>query len=540
YIYTDMLLVMFTVLAYNAIYSFYKIPTLKNYLAAGIMIGLAAGAKYNDLTEQYEFDLNAYASDRAEWSWQNEGYMQMSEDLTEYMANVGFQQAIDNYAGDFLDDEMMNAIDTFGISAGEYFQGKIDANDMQMTTLADGVVLAEVGVLDDQGNDFGDAYFAYNDSTGKYDDLYGYNYGDFEAFGDIFINPYSDLKFLNGHIIETVEGYTIQQMINNGMQEYVQFSDLYGKVVLDIAPITEGENIYVLDDGSLIDGFVTYSDGNFAFSNGALIYMNVDGVQFDLLNGEVDVTGLEGQNIDIETQGWDIMDKIMSSYEEFGSLLGTSIAYADTNYETSDTIPEGQYAIRFYAARPTGLDYGSEGKIGETGDRTGHTFIALVDAHGNEIRSGLYPDPTDLINPTDPINSLIANHISDIRDDGAHHYHESTQWYIISAFDYVEIQAYLDEGVYEATHPWYNLASNNCTDLALNVAEMLGIVLPYDDGAYSNPQSFANALLEADIARYLGHSDFTILSENYLPDNTREVYIKNADGIEETIILQQR
>ncbi|MBU0570536.1 MAG: glycosyltransferase family 39 protein, partial [Candidatus Omnitrophica bacterium] len=46
YIYTDMLLVMFTVLAYNAIYSFYKIPTLKNYLAAGIMIGLAAGAKY--------------------------------------------------------------------------------------------------------------------------------------------------------------------------------------------------------------------------------------------------------------------------------------------------------------------------------------------------------------------------------------------------------------------------------------------------------------------------------------------------------------
>ncbi|MBU0572065.1 MAG: glycosyltransferase family 39 protein, partial [Candidatus Omnitrophica bacterium] len=47
YIYTDMLLVMFTVLAYNAIYSFYKIPTLKNYLAAGIMIGLAAGAKYN-------------------------------------------------------------------------------------------------------------------------------------------------------------------------------------------------------------------------------------------------------------------------------------------------------------------------------------------------------------------------------------------------------------------------------------------------------------------------------------------------------------
>ena len=47
YIYTDMLLVMFTMLAYGAIYSFYKIPVLKNYCVAGILIGLAVGIKYN-------------------------------------------------------------------------------------------------------------------------------------------------------------------------------------------------------------------------------------------------------------------------------------------------------------------------------------------------------------------------------------------------------------------------------------------------------------------------------------------------------------
>ena len=186
------------------------------------------------------------------------------------------------------------------------------------------------------------------------------------------------------------------------------------------------------------------------------------------------------------------------------------------------------------------VDYGADDKIGDTGDRTGHTFIALVDSHGNEIRRGLYPAPHDLINSNDPINALIANHVSDIRDDGVHHYHESTQWYVISASDYVEIQAYLDEDVYENTHLWYNLASNNCTDLALNVAAKLGIDLPYEDGAYSNPQSFANTLLEAEVTRHLGHSNFSILAENYLQNKTREVSIKHTDGTEETIILNYR
>jgi len=47
YIYTDMLLVLFTVAAFNSFYSLYLSPSFKNYCVSGLFIGLATGTKYN-------------------------------------------------------------------------------------------------------------------------------------------------------------------------------------------------------------------------------------------------------------------------------------------------------------------------------------------------------------------------------------------------------------------------------------------------------------------------------------------------------------
>ncbi|MFH1664828.1 MAG: glycosyltransferase family 39 protein [Candidatus Omnitrophota bacterium] len=47
YIYTDMLLVLFTLLAYEALFSVHEKPVLRNYCLAGLFTGLAAGVKYN-------------------------------------------------------------------------------------------------------------------------------------------------------------------------------------------------------------------------------------------------------------------------------------------------------------------------------------------------------------------------------------------------------------------------------------------------------------------------------------------------------------
>lgn len=47
YIYTDMILLVFTLLAYSAFFRMYDRPSLANYCAAGVLVGLAAGTKYN-------------------------------------------------------------------------------------------------------------------------------------------------------------------------------------------------------------------------------------------------------------------------------------------------------------------------------------------------------------------------------------------------------------------------------------------------------------------------------------------------------------
>ena len=223
-----------------------------------------------------QFNEGSYVNDMANWSWQNTGYQQMSKNLTQEMANLGFKGAMDTYSGTFLNDDMAAAIDTFGIGAGQYFQDKIDANDIQISETIDGVTIVKVGVNDNLGGSFGEVYFAYNEATGKYDDLYGYQYGDFQAFGDIFVDPYSDLKFFDGMIVEAVDGYIVEQMFSNGMQEYIQYKDLFGEVVLEITPLVAGGNIYITDNAEIYsgqivgDGYVyTIDEGVFAYENTA-------------------------------------------------------------------------------------------------------------------------------------------------------------------------------------------------------------------------------------------------------------------------------
>jgi len=486
------------------------------------------------------FNLDAYATDMANWSWENKGYQQMSKRFKEHIESGGLEQAFNDYEEKLFNEQTRNVITNEGFTLGGYFDERLRNGNYNLGTWSDGTEYATVGVFDPENNCIAEAYFGDFDGT-NWNNYLGNQTDGLTAFGDIFIDPYGDLKFRNGTLMENMDGYIVEQMFKNGAQEYIQFKDLYGEVVLGITPATEGGSIYMLNDGSLMDGFVTHSDGGFTFSNGELVYIDIDDVQFDFVSGDIGVTNLDGENIDIMSQGWVIMDKIATSYEEIESLLGASVAYADTHYETSDTTPEGQYAVRIYVARPDGLNYSSDKKYNLEGrDVAGHTFIALVDSQGNEIRRGLYPSSTDLMNPDSLLDCLVMLHVSDIRDDEGHYYHESTQWYIISVTEFNEINTFLDEDVYESAHPWYHLGSNNCTDLALNVADMLGIVLPYNDGAYSNPQSFANALLNLEISDMLGHNDFKIISENYLQDKTRILKIEYLDGRTETMVLAPR
>ena len=64
YIYTDMLLTFFILLAYERLFLLFHDPKTKNYCAAGLVIGLAVGAKYNGAILVIPYFLSHYFSEK--------------------------------------------------------------------------------------------------------------------------------------------------------------------------------------------------------------------------------------------------------------------------------------------------------------------------------------------------------------------------------------------------------------------------------------------------------------------------------------------
>ncbi|MBU1852351.1 MAG: hypothetical protein KJ995_08115 [Candidatus Omnitrophica bacterium] len=268
-------------------------------------------------TDGQTFNENAYVNDMANWSWQNTGYQQMSEDLTQAIRDRNMQEAIDIYGGSLFDGDMLDAIDTHGLSAGTYLQNQIDAQNYTFVDYTDGVQLAKVDINDNTGSSFGSAYFAYDDQTGFWNDLYGYEYGDFMAMGDLFVSPYNDLRYFDGKIIETVDGYIVEQMFTNGMQDYIQFKDLYGEVVLNVTPTAEGGSIYVDSYGNLLSG--NLSDGL-----GYSYYFSENGEILDFKYDAGDSIGGLGFSI-----SGDSMNNLLYSTIENGKITVDSLSISD-------------------------------------------------------------------------------------------------------------------------------------------------------------------------------------------------------------------
>ncbi|MFC1570835.1 cysteine peptidase family C39 domain-containing protein [Candidatus Omnitrophota bacterium] len=291
----------------------------------------------NPVTGEKEFILDTYASDMAEWSWREDGYKHMAEDFTSHIQSQGFEKAMNDYAVSLFNQESLDAIDTFGMSTGDYFKDKLDNNAFELAELVDGVNVAKVSIDDTFGNNFGYAYFMA-DSMGGYSDLYGYNDTQREVFGDIFVDPYNDLRIMNGQIIETVDDYTVSQMINNGMREYMYFNDLYGELVLGINPIGERESIYINEAGELTSGMVenyiqgvsySYEDGKMFdfisnnFNNESNFNLMLSGETYSGLlfstveNGEIVVDSLA------KREGWlNISNEVDSTVDITSNLIG--------------------------------------------------------------------------------------------------------------------------------------------------------------------------------------------------------------------------
>ncbi|MFA5143946.1 MAG: LamG-like jellyroll fold domain-containing protein [Candidatus Omnitrophota bacterium] len=474
--------------------------------------------------------------------WLQAVYTSQILDFSNIVKQKGLTEALNIYGSSFFNAVAVNEIVKTSYTLGGYFGHMIETGQYHTETVNGKEVIAvDTPTQSDGGHTT--AFFDWLVDASDWDpfglkvvngsgDVVSWSIGEIGKDGYAKMGFYDDTSMYNewGDL-------GIWQTIDNGNQTYAEIKDNEGNTIFVVTPREDGSYNYYNSYGDYVDAVITGQEQSYTFVEDFLSEFQFQDGDYtstlDLTDFESTTFFGEGIDFDLDGSGWDIINTVSKSYDLLSSIFNEPYAYADGAITTTESIPTGQYAVRFFAKRPDGLEYGSRDLVNiGAEDFSGHTFVGLVDKNGNIIYRGLYPDSSDLLKLNNPINLLIETHEAAIRDDYYHssNYSESTEWYTVTEQQYWQIyHDFVDEVLYETSHT-YHLGANNCTDYALDIARELGIELPYADGAYSNPQRFSDALLKAEITKALGYSNFEILHETYLPDNHRVVTIKLPDG----------
>jgi len=151
-----------------------------------------------------------------------------------------------------------------------------------------------------------------------------------------------------------------------------------------------------------------------------------------------------------------------------------------------------------YVRRPTGHGAGDSivniNAVG--GGPVGHAFFALTD-YDNKLTIGSFSaaEAGDFTPGQHNWGTLLVNFAWGVpgkyHEDEINKYHEKLE-FSVSRRQYR--LAYYTLDFYKTRYLHYNLFTNNCTDLVLNVAERIGAGVPYSDGPLSNPQMLADTI----------------------------------------------
>jgi len=461
------------------------------------------------------------------YAWQQAAYISQILDFSDIIRERGLEEALNTYATGFFSSTAVNAIVSSGYTIGQYFTLK----------LAEIAPDQQEAVIPIKGNDeikVGDVTFR-RDDTGHWIPV-GVSEDDFWSFGTLGVDASGKLGFFTGAELEQVFGsYILFQRVEDGFQNYAEVKDSNGNLIFVVTPREDGGYNYYNSYGEYVDAELESPFYSYSFVDGIL---NSFGFTQDNSTTYIDCSSFytnilsQQDGFDIYNDGWKILNTVYNTYRTLEELV-EPIAFAESSVPSYEDPPTGEYSIRFFAKRPDGLVYNSTDVINlNAEDFSGHAFIAIADKDGNIFYRGLYPDRDDLLKLNNPLNLLIMPHEAEIKDDYYHsfNYSESTEWYKMTDEQFTKIITdYVDPVNYWANHV-YQLGANNCTDYVLNIAQDLDIQLPYNDGPYSNPKSFADTLLESEVIEALGHDRFKINEEIYQPDGHRRVVVELYDG----------
>ena len=158
-----------------------------------------------------------------------------------------------------------------------------------------------------------------------------------EWYGDLFIDPSSELKFGSGEIVDVYDTHMQRQIVSDGGQEYIEIRDLTGETKVTLVP-NDGKKFVKFDqNGKPIDFNLEFEDDGYTYDfqsdGGMRIYEEgVEGpiLSFDYNDGEIynaitdDATNgllfqLADKLLEIRSPYYALYNKVAEHYNYFAS-----------------------------------------------------------------------------------------------------------------------------------------------------------------------------------------------------------------------------
>ncbi|MDD4203284.1 MAG: YiiX/YebB-like N1pC/P60 family cysteine hydrolase, partial [Candidatus Omnitrophica bacterium] len=324
-----------------------------------------------------------------DWSWQEDGYKKMAQSLSDHIANNGFENSMNMYKGSMFESSFVDAIESNGVSVGEYIQNKVDAGAYNVFLGEDGMEYASVDIFNSAGVKVGEVFLGHYDDQNAWDTYNGYGTGSSIQFGNMKIDPFGEVRLDTGEIkVFDEDGQGISTTVYNGnwLEQYV--FDTAGEGLFKIEPLKDGETFsyknideylnvkiidfvnqqgYVINADSYLDQYWTVAEyDNFLYEDYEWLSEYVDigmteeilkDVEFFVINDE------NGMKVEV-----DLSNSLPETVKVWGSLGGY--------FEKRDKFFERLYNYNNYRGFRTeaeiqthiDLEYQNALQYGETGD----------------------------------------------------------------------------------------------------------------------------------------------------------------------------
>jgi len=183
-----------------------------------------------------------------DYLWKQAAYVSQILDFSDIIEQQGLEVALNTYATSFFNSTAVNAIASSGLTIGRYFVN-------QLPEIVEGIQEAILSIYDGV-EEIARAIFDVNENNEW--ELTGVEYDDSKIQGELGVDSYGQLGiYAEGELQKIFGDYTINQIIENSEQTYMEVLGWDGNIILIVEPKENGGANYYNSYGEYIDAKLT-------------------------------------------------------------------------------------------------------------------------------------------------------------------------------------------------------------------------------------------------------------------------------------------